>query len=224
MDDKTKPHIKDFILYLLGIVAIIVAVIFMFSKPSSDSLTRDNEVATASAQQKPGKYDSPPVIMIDENKKYQAKMTTSLGEILIELFASETPIAVNNFVFLANDGFYNGTVFHRIVKGFMIQGGDPNGNGTGGPGYSFNDEKISRDYKKGIVAMANSGPNTNGSQFFIMHQDTDLPKNYVIFGSVTNGMDAVDKIAAVEVEDNGQGEISKPKEKIMINNISISEK
>ena len=105
----------------------------------------------------------------------------------------------------------------------MIQGGDPLGDGTGGPGYKFADEKITLDYKKGMVAMANSGPNTNGSQFFIMHQDNNLPKNYVIFGQVVKGMEIIDKIAGVEVEDNGLGEQSKPKEKVIIENITVSE-
>ncbi|OGG31951.1 peptidylprolyl isomerase [Candidatus Gottesmanbacteria bacterium RIFCSPLOWO2_02_FULL_38_8] len=160
---------------------------------------------------------------IDTNKKYSASVTTNYGNFTFELFTKETPITVNNFVFLANDGFYNGTVFHRIIKGFMIQGGDPQGDGTGGPGYSFADEPINRDYKRGIVAMANSGPNTNGSQFFIMHQDNNLPKNYVIFGQITKGMETIDKIAEVEVETNSQGEPSKPKTKVTINNITINE-
>ncbi|OGG18851.1 peptidylprolyl isomerase [Candidatus Gottesmanbacteria bacterium RIFCSPHIGHO2_02_FULL_39_14] len=160
---------------------------------------------------------------IDTNKKYSASVTTNYGNFTFELFTKETPITVNNFVFLANDGFYNGTVFHRIIKGFMIQGGDPQGDGTGGPGYSFADEPINRDYKRGIVAMANSGPNTNGSQFFIMHQDNNLPKNYVIFGQITKGMETIDKIVEVEVETNSQGEPSKPKTKVTINNITINE-
>lgn len=162
-------------------------------------------------------------MIIDQTKKYQAQIKTSKGDIKIDLFAADTPIAVNNFVSLSNDNFYNGTVFHRVVKDFMIQGGDPKGDGTGGPGYMFNDEKITRDYKKGIVAMANSGPNTNGSQFFIMHRDFDLPKNYVIFGQVVEGMDVVDKIALGETVDNGQGEKSKPVEPASVETVTISE-
>ncbi|MCL4339110.1 peptidylprolyl isomerase [Patescibacteria group bacterium] len=162
---------------------------------------------------------------IDTKKSYTATLATNKGGITIELTASETPVTVNNFVFLAKQGFYDGTTFHRVVKGFMIQGGDPRGDGTGGPGYKFPDEKVVGDYKRGMVAMANSGPNTNGSQFFIMQEDNlNLPKNYVIFGHVIAGMDTVDKIADTPVVDNGQGEQSKPTEKIVIEKISVSEK
>jgi len=105
----------------------------------------------------------------------------------------------------------------------MIQGGDPKGDGTGGPGYRFADEKITRDYKRGIIAMANSGPNTNGSQFFIMHKDTDLPKNYVIFGQVVKGIEVIDKIAETQTVDNGLGEQSKPTKEIKIEKITIKE-
>ncbi|OGG21972.1 peptidylprolyl isomerase [Candidatus Gottesmanbacteria bacterium RIFCSPHIGHO2_02_FULL_40_13] len=160
---------------------------------------------------------------INQNKNYSATFQTSKGEIVIELFAKETPITVNNFVFLAREGFYDGTLFHRIVKGFMIQGGDPQGNGSGGPGYKFEDEKITREYKRGIIAMANSGRNTNGSQFFIMHKDYDLPKNYVIFGRVVKGLETIDVIADVSTVENGNQEKSKPTEKISIDKISISE-
>ncbi|MBI3954827.1 peptidylprolyl isomerase, partial [Candidatus Gottesmanbacteria bacterium] len=107
---------------------------------------------------------------------------------------------------------------------FMIQGGDPQGNGSGGPGYKLNDEKITRDYKRGILAMANSGPNTNGSQFFIMHQDYELPKNYVIFGQVVKGIEVVDVIANIQTVDNGYKEESKPTEKVTIDKITVTEK
>ena len=222
MDDEVKTHYKDFFVYIFIIILVFVGILFFFSKnnsPAKDTVT--NEPSNSA---KIKKYDSSPKMMIDQNKKYTALFTTSKGPITVELFAKETPVAVNNFIFLAKDGFYNGTAFHRIVKGFMIQGGDPKGDGTGGPGYKFDDEKITRDYKRGVVAMANSGSNTNGSQFFIMHKDYDLPKNYVIFGQVTKGLDIIDKIANVEVEDNGTGEKSKPKEKVSISKITITEK
>ncbi|OIO15743.1 peptidylprolyl isomerase [Candidatus Gottesmanbacteria bacterium CG11_big_fil_rev_8_21_14_0_20_37_11] len=160
---------------------------------------------------------------IDINRKYTADIITSLGEIQIELFSKETPVTVNNFIFLSKQGFYDNTIFHRIIKDFMIQGGDPKGDGTGGPGYRFADEKITRDYKRGIIAMANSGPNTNGSQFFIMHKDTDLPKNYVIFGQVVKGIEVIDKIAETQTVDNGLGEQSKPTKEIKIEKITIKE-
>jgi len=168
-------------------------------------------------------YPNPPQATIDKNKNYTAIMDTTKGKITLELFVKETPITVNNFVFLSREGFYNNTKFHRIIKDFMIQGGDPLGNGTGGPGYKFNDEPITRDYKKGTLAMANSGVNTNGSQFFIIHKDYPLPKNYVIFGELTTGLDVLDVIANTPVIDNGMGETSKPTEDILINSITIEE-
>lgn len=142
----------------------------------------------------------------NNNKNQKSKMITietNYGKIVFETYDSDAPNTVNNFVTLADKGFYNGLTFHRVIKNFMIQGGDPNGNGTGGPGYKFNDElnpataSYKAGYKKGVVAMANSGPNTNGSQFFIMHEDYPLPNNYTIFGKVVSGQDVVDKIANV---------------------------
>jgi cyclophilin family peptidyl-prolyl cis-trans isomerase len=115
-------------------------------------------------------------------------------------------------------------MFHRAIKGFMIQGGDPSGDGTGGPGYKFDDEAFEGEYSRGTLAMANAGPNTNGSQFFIMHQDYPLPKNYVIFGSVTKGIEAVDKIAEAEVTSSASGEMSKPLTPVKIKSIDIIEK
>src|SRR3989338_5990358 len=112
-----------------------------------------------------------PDMQIDKSKSYTAVLLTSAGTIVIELNAKQTPVTVNNFVTLARSKFYDGTIFHRAVRGFMIQGGDPKGNGTGGPGYKFDDEPFTGSYTRGTVAMANSGPNTNGSQFFIMHAD-----------------------------------------------------
>lgn len=138
---------------------------------------------------------STPQLLSEEDRiNKKVTMATDKGVIEIELFGSEAPLTVSNFISLSNDGFYNGLTFHRREEGFVIQGGDPVGNGTGGPGYKFRDEPVTRDYERGIVAMANSGPNTNGSQFFIMLADTPLPKNYTIFGKVTSGLEVVDQI------------------------------
>jgi len=166
----------------------------------------------------------PPPMQIDENKIYQAILKTSAGDITIDLDTKRTPKTVNNFVFLARDGFYNGTIFHRVIKNFMIQGGDPNGDGTGGPGYQFEDENLEGKYVRGTVAMANSGPNTNGSQFFIIHKDYDLPNQYVIFGRVSAGMEVVDKIAEAEVTMNNFMEKSKPVNPVKIESVEILEK
>ena len=167
-------------------------------------------------------YTSTPEMSIDVNSTYTAELETSLGNIVIELFTDTSPITVNNFVNLSNDGYYNDVIFHRVIKGFMIQGGDPSGTGHGDmgkyPGYDFEDELDNpMNYEKGIVAMANRGPNTNGSQFFIMHEDYPLPYQYTIFGKVLSGLDVVDAIGNVQT-----GENDKPNEDVVILNIKIS--
>lgn len=154
-------------------------------------------------------------------KKLTAILHTEKGDVTVSLNSDQTPITVNNFVSLAKKGFYNKTIFHRVIKGFMIQGGDPKGDGTGGPGYKFDDEPFTGEYTRGTVAMANAGPNTNGSQFFIMHADNPLPKNYVIFGKVTKGLDVVDKIAESEVKQSFSGEISEPVKPVIILSIDV---
>ena len=142
-------------------------------------------------------YSSPPQMSIDANKSYAATFDTSKGKIVVDLFAKEAPNTVNNFVFLARDGFYNGTKFHRVIPDFMIQGGDPEGTGRGGPGYRFNDELKNNPHKHkvGSLSMANAGPNTNGSQFFITHIVTDwLVGKHTVFGQVREGQDVVNKV------------------------------
>ncbi|WP_235960824.1 peptidylprolyl isomerase [Paenibacillus silvestris] len=182
--------------------------------------------ATSGAKQ----WSKAPDMTIDTNKTYQAEVTTSKGSFTIDLYAKEAPKTVNNFVFLSKEGFYNNVTFHRIIKSFMIQTGDPQGTGMGGPGYKFADElKTSHKYEPGTVAMANSGPNTNGSQFFICSGDdcANLNKqpNYTIFGKVTqDGMATIAKIAETPVEMGGEATPSKPKEKVTINAITIKEK
>ena len=167
-------------------------------------------------------YTSTPAMSIDVNSTYTAELETTLGNIVIELFVETSPITVNNFVNLSNDGYYNDVIFHRVIKGFMIQGGDPSGTGHGEmgkyPGYDFEDELDNpMNYEKGIVAMANRGPNTNGSQFFIMHEDYPLPYQYTIFGKVKSGLDVVDAIGNVQT-----GENDKPNEDVVILNIQIT--
>jgi cyclophilin family peptidyl-prolyl cis-trans isomerase len=191
------------------------------SATNSATASSTNPLATTKTMKT---YTSAPAMTIDTKKSYTATLKTSMGEIEIELFANKVPNTVNNFVFLARDAFYDKTVFHRVIKDFMIQGGDPKGDGTGGPGYRFNDEKFSGEYTKGTVAMANAGPNTNGSQFFIMHKDVGLPKNYVIFGKVIKGLDVVDKIAAAEVASSAGGERSKPVRPLLLESVTVSEK
>jgi peptidyl-prolyl cis-trans isomerase B (cyclophilin B) len=140
-------------------------------------------------------YNAPPQMSIDPSKKFTATFKTSRGTIVADLFPDVAPNTVNNFVFLAREGFYNGTKFHRVIADFMVQGGDPEGTGRGGPGYKFSDELTPGKYKKhkvGSLSMANAGPNTNGSQFFITHIATDwLDGKHTVFGQVTSGQDVV---------------------------------
>lgn len=213
------------VLLIVGILTLIILGVGVYAfaeKPAKDNSSDvTSEIISSSEENKT--YSSAPAMQIDQNKKYTAIMETSKGTMTFELFASENPITVNNFVFLAKDGFYDGISFHRIMKDFMIQSGDPKGDGTGGPGYKFDDEAITRDYERGTLAMANSGVNTNGSQFFIMHKDNPLPKNYVIFGKLTDSFETLDLISNTEVKDNGYGEMSKPLEQITISHIEIIE-
>jgi len=160
----------------------------------------------------------------EDYMNYQITIETNKGDIKFETFANEAPNTVQNFIKLTEKGFYDELIFHRVIKGFMIQGGDPHGTGTGGPGYTFDDEInpeldiYQEGYNKGIVAMANSGPNTNGSQFFIMVEDYPLPPQYTIFGKVVEGQDIADKISKVERDRN-----DKPVEDIAIEKVSIEE-
>lgn len=150
-------------------------------------------------------------------------LKTNFGEIEFVTYDSDAPKTVENFTTLAKKGFYNNLTFHRVIKGFMIQGGDPSGNGTGGPGYTFEDElnpntnSYKEGYKKGVVAMANAGPNTNGSQFFIMLEDTPLPPNYTIFGRVIRGQEVVDVIGNVQTDEN-----DKPLTPVVMQSVSIN--
>lgn len=164
-------------------------------------------------------YKTPPPMKIDPKKKYTATFKTDRGDIVIELFADKAPRTVNNFVFLAREGFYNGVTFHRVIRNFMAQGGDPTGSGSGGPGYKFADEfhpALKHD-GPGVLSMANAGPNTNGSQFFITHQATPhLDNKHTVFGKVIEGMDVV-----LAIPDRDPGRAKGPGTKI--ESVDISE-
>jgi cyclophilin family peptidyl-prolyl cis-trans isomerase len=173
-------------------------------------------------------YAYAPPLKIDTTKDYKALMKTDKGDIEIELYANDAPNTVNNFIFLAKDGYYNGVTFHRIIKDFMIQSGDPKGNGTGGPGYKFADELgLEHSYEEGTIAMANAGSNTNGSQFFIVsgpqHEFLNETRAYSIFGKVKKGMDVVKSIAATPVKMGSDPQPSVPLEKVEIKSIEIQE-
>jgi cyclophilin family peptidyl-prolyl cis-trans isomerase len=219
--------VKKEVLAISGVVLMValgaIFLISSFESSKDDNVLSTqviNQAATPAATQK--SENMQPLMQIDQKKTYQAVLSTTEGDIIIDLNAKATPITVNNFVSLIKNGFYNGTIFHRVIDGFMIQGGDPEGTGRGGPGYRFDDEPFEGEYTRGTVAMANAGPNTNGSQFFIMHADKPLPKNYVIFGKVASGMDVVDKIATAQVKPGGEG--SSPVNPVKITSASVIEK
>lgn len=171
-------------------------------------------------------FSSQPPMTIDKNKEYTATIKTNYGDIIIQLLPKEAPLTVNNFVSLARQGYFSGVKFHRVVKGFVIQSGDPTGTGRGGPGYRFNDElPVKRPYGEGTVAMANAGPNTNGSQFFIgigpNVSNLNAMPNYNIFGQVTAGLDVAKKIGEVPVTGP---EPSSPTVDVHIETVTIEEK
>ena len=166
------------------------------------------------------RFDGPPPTVIDPAKRYTAELVTSKGTIVIALDAVAAPATVNNFVFLARWHYYDGIVFHRIIPGFMLQGGDPEGSGRGGPGYKFADELPAPGrYEIGSLAMANAGPNTNGSQFFIVSgpDGTSLPPSYSLFGQVVKGLDVVKAIEAVGSRSGA------PSEPVVIESVTITE-
>jgi cyclophilin family peptidyl-prolyl cis-trans isomerase len=168
-------------------------------------------------------WNAPANMVIDPTRQYTAVLDTSKGPITIQLLPEAAPATVNNFVCLARAGYYTNVPFHRIIDGFVIQGGDPTGTGTGGPGYQFPDEPVVGDYALGSLAMANAGPNTNGSQFFIIigPQGVELPKQYNHFGRVIDGQAAVDAIAAVPTTTTDQGQQNVPVEPVTLNAVTI---
>jgi len=168
----------------------------------------------------PKEWNNPPEMQIDPSKEYQAVMSTDKGDITIELYADKTPNTVNNFVFLAREGFYDGTFFHRVIHPFMVQGGDPTGTGRGGPGYRFEDEfhpELRHD-KPGVLSMANAGPNTNGSQFFLTHVETPhLDDKHSVFGQVVEGMDVL-----MSIPERDPSQVDSPA--VSLKSVTIEEK
>jgi cyclophilin family peptidyl-prolyl cis-trans isomerase len=196
---------------LIILIAVLVGIYYLWPSKSVSIKTDDQKAALIDTTS------------TTNTMKNTITLETSKGSIVFETYNSDAPKATENFVKLANQGFYNGIIFHRVIEGFMIQGGDPTGTGRGGPGYSFEDElspsadSYKTGYTRGTVAMANSGPNTNGSQFFIMHKDNPLPHAYTIFGKVISGMEVVDAIATTAV-DGGD----RPLEKVSINKVTVN--
>lgn len=221
------------IVIVLVIVLLLGGAWYLFSqKPAGEVLppetpktnTAETPVAQVSAT---APAETQPAIQAESNnKKHMNTITieTNHGKIVFQTYNDDAPKTVENFITLAKKGFYDNLIFHRVIKGFMIQGGDPTGTGMGGPGYKFNDELNSNTpsykegYKKGVVAMANAGPNTNGSQFFIMLADTPLPNSYTIFGKVISGQEVVDEIGNVKT-----GADDKPVEPVVMEKVTVSE-
>jgi cyclophilin family peptidyl-prolyl cis-trans isomerase len=184
---------KPKIIYFTIIIVLIIGAGFYFMNPVRNLISNgiNQNVENPTPQ---------------TNMKHLITLKTNFGDIQFETYDADAPKTVDNFIALANKGFYDGVIFHRVIKGFMIQGGDPTGTGAGGPGYKFEDElnpqteSYKAGYQKGVVAMANAGPNTNGSQFFIMLENYSLPNNYTIFEKVVKGQDVVDKIGDVKTD------------------------
>ena len=179
-------------------------------------------VCSARAQEEKKKYDKPADMKIDPKKTYTATIDTSEGKIVAKLFPDKAPQTVNSFVFLAREHFYDGTPFHRVIKGFMIQGGDPTGTGTGGPGYHLKAEFNDTRHERGVLSMARAqDPDSAGSQFFIMHGNAPhLDGKYTAFGKVIKGLDVIDKIANAPRDESND----RPKEPVHIKKITIEEK
>jgi peptidyl-prolyl cis-trans isomerase B (cyclophilin B) len=174
---------KKLLIGLGVVIAVVIAVVVITTMPD-----------------KPKTYSAPPPMTIDTGKQYTATIETEKGNLVLELFASDVPITVNNFVFLARDGFYDGTTFHRVEPGFVAQGGDPTGTGTGTPGYQFDDEITDHTHVTGALSMANSGANTNGCQFFITYAPQHhLDGHYSVFGQLIEGMDVLERIEQGDV-------------------------
>lgn len=201
---------KSILIFAGAVVIIVGAYLLTTNKaPKNTEITENQKVEETN----------------QNNMSHTITLKTNFGEIKFVTYDADAPKAVNNFISLAEKGFYDNVTFHRVISGFMIQGGDPKGNGTGGPGYTFEDElnpatdSYKEGYKKGVVAMANAGPNTNGSQFFIMLEDNPLPNNYTIFGKVIEGQNVVDQIGAVKTDSS-----DKPLEPVVIEKVTVEAK
>ena len=203
MERQRRAARQKVVMYVtIGVVVlIVVAVVWLVVASQTPKAQAGNPAPTVAAMQ----FNAPPAMSIDVKKQYFATVKMAKGgQFVIQLYPDKSPITVNSFVFLATKGFFDGTTFHRVLEGFMAQGGDPTGTGGGGPGYSFINEKNDLLFDKaGVVAMANAGPNTNGSQFFIMFGPYGLSESdYTIFGQVISGMDVVNGLTRRDPQQN----------------------
>jgi cyclophilin family peptidyl-prolyl cis-trans isomerase len=226
IENLPKDNKKTY-LWVFIIIVIFIGIYMIWPKGSAMQVPLESATQAqidAKINRNKVAEDSTLIANNTKNFMHNIKIETNKGTIVIETYDADAPKTVENFITLANKDFYNGTIFHRVINGFMIQGGDPTGTGRGGPGYSFPDElnpsteSYKIGYKRGVVAMANAGPNTNGSQFFIMHKDNPLPNNYTIFGRVVSGMEVVDAIASTKTAPGDA-----PIEKMVMNKVTVSE-
>jgi cyclophilin family peptidyl-prolyl cis-trans isomerase len=207
--------IKNISLSFVVVLVVIIGGYYLFRGGDNSSGALNNNANSTTSSDASANN-------IKDTKTHMITIETNYGNIVFETYTTDAPNTVANFIKLSDKGFYDGLTFHRVIKGFMIQGGDPKGDGTGGPGYTFADElnpetaSYKIGYKKGIVAMANAGSNTNGSQFFIMTADYPLPNSYTIFGKVVSGQDVVDKIANVKTGTN-----DKPVEPVVMKKVTV---
>ncbi|HZS92981.1 MAG TPA: peptidylprolyl isomerase [Chloroflexota bacterium] len=217
-----------------GMLALVVATSTIVAAPVASALSRPAAHAAdkirlpgAKVVKQPSvckgykTYGVPMVDRLQPGKTYTAKVSTNKGDFTITLWPGVAPIAVMSFVFLAQHHYFDGVIFHRVIPGFVVQGGDPTGTGYCGPGYEFKDEPVHHPYTRGVVAMANAGADTNGSQFFIMLADNQLPPNYTIFGGVQQGMSVVDAIAKVPLKADAGGDLSAPTQKVYMKRVTI---
>ena len=194
---KTMLFSKRSVLALAGTLVLFGAGCGSTSKTATPTPSTPSPSSDAAMQSAELRF--PGILPAEEvNKKVRIK--TTKGDIVVQVMADQGPRAASNFVYLAKKGFYNGTIFHRVIEGFMIQGGDPTGTGMGGPGYQFANDPVKMGYDDGVVAMANAGPDTNGSQFFIMVKNNPLPPNYSVFGKVVEGLNIAHDIAKVQTD------------------------
>lgn len=222
---ESKASVWPYVLFIIALgVVLLVYTMHPFDQASFSSDSTQSTSTNSNANQNPVTANQNTNQNQIKNFMHKITIETNKGTIVFETYDKDAPKTVQNFIDLANKGFYNNLIFHRVIKNFMIQGGDPNGTGTGGPGYTFADEldptteSYAAGYVRGTVAMANSGPNTNGSQFFIMHQDTPLPHNYSIFGKVTKGIEIVDAIA-----NSATGANDRPVDSIVMKKVTVSD-
>lgn len=219
---------------ILGVMVLMVGIgaVIYYMTPRGGQTVGTNSYSTSTEQVPDVPKVNPPAFLTStttsqpsQNLMHTITIETSKGTIVFETYDADAPKATANFISLAEQGYYNGVIFHRVIEKFMIQGGDPTGTGRGGPGYTFEDElnpatqSYKNGYKRGVVAMANAGPNTNGSQFFIMHQDVDLPPAYSIFGHVVKGMEVVDAIATTPRDED-----DRPLTPITMTKVTVEEK